>query len=160
MSVLDMKMPEMDGYEMAEHLQKDDALKDIPVIAITASALKQDEEVISKLCGGYLRKPICRSNLIREIMKHLPHTVVKTMEGVPLKEITPTEMRFPSSDAVKRLIQAANMGSVTEIKNCIADIKAMGRQYQPFVNKIDACLREYLFDEIVDFVQRGVDKEE
>lgn len=72
--LLDMKMPVMDGYEACEVLNNDDELKDIPIVAITASALKQDENTIAKICSGYLRKPVRRQDLIAELMKHLPNS--------------------------------------------------------------------------------------
>ncbi len=72
---LDMKMPVMDGYEASKILKNDAELHKIPVIAITASALKKDEETILKLCDSYLRKPINRYDLILEIMNYLPHSI-------------------------------------------------------------------------------------
>ena len=101
---LDMKMPEMDGYEVIEILQKDDGLKSIPVIAITASALKQDGDVLTKLYDRYLRKPVSRADLVRVLMKHLPHKVKKKKVEETLQETVSTEMIFPSLDVVKRLI--------------------------------------------------------
>ena len=150
---LDMKMPKMDGYEVIELLQKDDSLNSTPVIAITASALKQDEEALTKLCNGYLRKPVSRTDLVRELMKHLPHTVEETIEEVHIQEITPTEMIFPPWDDVKRLIHATEMGSVTALRKCITDVKAMGLQYKPFVDKIEAWSHNFQFDEIVEFLK-------
>ena len=69
--LLDMKIPEIDGHEVARRLRMDDKLKAIPVIAVTASALKEDEIEIKKLCPGYLRKPVSRRQLVREMMKFL-----------------------------------------------------------------------------------------
>ncbi|OVE82427.1 hypothetical protein BVY04_00955 [bacterium M21] len=70
--LLDMKMPVMDGYEAAELLGKDDDLKGIRVIAVTASAFRQDEATIRKLCDGYLSKPVSKHDLIRKMMDFLP----------------------------------------------------------------------------------------
>lgn len=69
--LLDMKMPEMDGYEAAKRFNIDPELKDIPLIAVTASALKQDEDVIAEFCDGYLRKPVSKPTLILELMNYL-----------------------------------------------------------------------------------------
>lgn len=153
---LDMKMPDVNGYEAIELLQKDDNLKRIPIIAITASALKQDEEILSRLCNGYLRKPVSRTDLVQELMKHLPHTIEETKEEENLQEIVQVEMIFPPSEEVKKFISAANMGSITDLKNCIDEIKAMGHQYQPFVDKIEAWSHEYEFDKITEFLDKHV----
>lgn len=73
--LLDMKMPMMDGYETLENLREDPMMKDIPVIAVTALAMKEDEDRISSLCEGYVRKPVDRQDLIRALMPFLPHTL-------------------------------------------------------------------------------------
>lgn len=86
--LLDMKMPEMDGHETSAFLKKNPTLKTIPIIAVTASALKQDEEIIAKLCDGYLRKPVGKAELVRDIMRFLPHTVTQKQptRGVETRE--------------------------------------------------------------------------
>ncbi len=70
-----MKMPVMDGFEASAIFKNDMSLKKIPIVAITAWALKQEEERIRKVCDGYLSKPVKRSELIREVMNYLPLTV-------------------------------------------------------------------------------------
>lgn len=151
---LDMKMPVMDGYQAIGILRRDERLKTIPVIAVTASALKEDEKFLLKFCNGYLRKPVSRTDLVRELMKHLPHTVEQTKEEEHLQKIVVREIVFPSTDEVKRFIHAADMGSVAGVKKCIAEIKAMGLQYQPFVDKMEAWSHNFQFDEIVKFLQK------
>ena len=73
--LLDMKMPVMDGYEVARKLEIDSSLKNIPVIAVTASALIEDEEFINKICNGYLRKPVNRADLLNVLAEHLSHYI-------------------------------------------------------------------------------------
>ncbi|MFC1467353.1 response regulator [Verrucomicrobiota bacterium] len=70
--LLDMKMPVMDGYETSRRLNEDPSVCNIPVIAITASALKQDEQIISQLCSGFLSKPISQKALLSEMARHIP----------------------------------------------------------------------------------------
>ncbi len=69
--LLDMKMPVMDGYEAATKLKGLEETEDIPIIAVTAFALNQDEEIISQICDSYLRKPVQRNELVKELMKFL-----------------------------------------------------------------------------------------
>lgn len=75
--LLDMKMPVMDGETCANKLKSDKLFKDIPIIAITASALKVSQERISRICDGYLHKPVSKSELVRELIRFLNH---KTLE--------------------------------------------------------------------------------
>jgi DNA-binding response OmpR family regulator len=57
--LLDVTMPQMDGFEMLRRLKEDAVLKDIPVIMVTARA--QDADILRGKEGGaihYLTKPI------------------------------------------------------------------------------------------------------
>src|SRR5688500_12164602 len=68
--LMDLSMPNMDGWTMFGEMQKDEALKRIPVIALTAHAMPQHEEQVKEAgFTGYVTKPFVFSRLLREI-KH------------------------------------------------------------------------------------------
>jgi len=57
--LMDIQLPEVSGLEVTRWLKDDDALRDIPVIAVTAFAMKGDEDRIrSGGCQAYISKPI------------------------------------------------------------------------------------------------------
>ncbi|HTB59229.1 MAG TPA: response regulator [Polyangia bacterium] len=57
--LMDIQLPGMDGLEATALLKKDLATHDIPVIALTALAMKGDEERIRAAgCDGYIAKPM------------------------------------------------------------------------------------------------------
>jgi two-component system cell cycle response regulator DivK len=57
--LMDIQLPGMDGLEATALLKGDEATRDIPVIALTALAMKGDEERIRAAgCDGYIAKPI------------------------------------------------------------------------------------------------------
>jgi len=57
--LMDIQLPEVSGLEVTQWLKDDEELKSIPVIAVTAFAMKGDEEKILKGgCEAYLSKPI------------------------------------------------------------------------------------------------------
>jgi signal transduction histidine kinase/CheY-like chemotaxis protein len=72
--LMDMKTPVMDGYEATRVIKTDDALKHIPVIALTADIANADKDPL-KTCGcdGFLTKPIEERRLFSELMKYLPY---------------------------------------------------------------------------------------
>jgi two-component system, cell cycle response regulator DivK len=66
--VLDLGMPGIDGWEAARRLKADPQTADIPIIALTAFAMRGDEQRAREAgCDGYLSKP-CRPQRIREIV--------------------------------------------------------------------------------------------
>ena len=57
--LVDIQLPGMDGLEATRELKRDDATRAIPVIALTALAMKGDEERIRAAgCDGYIAKPM------------------------------------------------------------------------------------------------------
>ena len=66
--LLDMNLPVMDGWTVAETLKKEDTTKAIPIIALTAHAMSGDrDKAIAAGCDDYHAKPIDFSQLINQI---------------------------------------------------------------------------------------------
>jgi two-component system, cell cycle response regulator DivK len=71
--VMDIQLPEMSGLEVTERIKSDPDLKPIPVIAVTAFAMKGDEERIRAAgCEAYLSKPISIDRFISTVKSFLP----------------------------------------------------------------------------------------
>lgn len=70
--LMDLGMPVMDGWEATRRIKANDALKHIPVIAVTSHAMVGDEIEARKAgCDDYLSKPIDEEALIKKIKKFL-----------------------------------------------------------------------------------------
>jgi two-component system cell cycle response regulator DivK len=70
--LMDIQLPEVSGLEVTRWIKADEALKSIPVIAVTAFAMKGDEEKIrSGGCEAYIAKPISVTNFLETIQKVL-----------------------------------------------------------------------------------------
>ena len=68
--IMDIQLPEISGVEHTKVLKADAALRDIPVLAVTAFALKGDEEKILEAgCDGYIAKPISVPNFLETVEK-------------------------------------------------------------------------------------------
>lgn len=73
--VMDIQLPEMSGLEVTEKIKSDPDLAPIPVIAVTAFAMKGDEERIRAAgCEAYLSKPISIDRFISTVKAFLPPT--------------------------------------------------------------------------------------
>ena len=70
--LMDIQLPGMDGLEATALLKRDDATRAIPVIALTALAMKGDEERIRAAgCDGYIAKPMAYRDFLATIAAHL-----------------------------------------------------------------------------------------
>ena len=70
--LMDLFIPKIDGYEVTRRLKRDRDLKSIPIIALTAHAMKGDMEVaLAAGCDGYIPKPIDVRELPKQIERFL-----------------------------------------------------------------------------------------
>jgi two-component system cell cycle response regulator DivK len=70
--LMDIQLPEVSGLEVTKWLKEDENLKRIPVIAVTAFAMKGDEEIIRDGgCEAYISKPISVASFLETVRKFL-----------------------------------------------------------------------------------------
>jgi len=68
--LMDCYIPKMDGYEVTRRLKGDQEFQHIPIIALTAHAMKGDrEEALAAGCDGYIAKPVN----VRELPQQIKH---------------------------------------------------------------------------------------
>ncbi len=101
--ISDIRMPNMDGFELLNRLKAVKKLKNIPVLAYSASVLKDQKERIHKSqFVGLLTKPVNISDLYIELMNHLPFKEVKSEKPIQ----TTTDSSDNSVINIGQLIEA------------------------------------------------------
>jgi len=91
--LMDMKMPVMDGYTATNHIKADKDLASIPIIALTASVMKDSlHEIEAAGCDDLLQKPVGSEDVIQMLMKYLDYqTLSNEHEHENLSSDTPDE---------------------------------------------------------------------
>ena len=70
--VMDIQMPELDGYETAEHFKSDPTLADIPLVGVSSFAMVGDRAKALKVgFAGYIEKPINPDTFAQEVSRFL-----------------------------------------------------------------------------------------
>lgn len=70
--LMDIQLPEISGLEITRRLKEDGELRNIPVIAVTAFAMKGDEEkILNGGCEAYIAKPISVMHFLDTVKKFL-----------------------------------------------------------------------------------------
>ena len=167
--IIDLRMPVMDGYEAIKIIKKDKDLSKIPVIVLTASAMKSDEEEIKQIkCEGYLRKPVNRNKLIAELKKHLTYSTesnydikkvdIKDMVSGKKKEIMSkkiSEKLIAALEEIKNnnLVKIKNEFIVNDIEDFAKEIEKIGKKF-----KIDSLINwaQKLLSQTMDFDLNGI----
>jgi CheY-like chemotaxis protein len=74
--LMDMSLPKMDGWTATRHLKADPALKHVPVIAITAHAMRGDRErALEAGCDFYMTKPLNLREFAQKLKDLMPPPV-------------------------------------------------------------------------------------
>lgn len=73
--LMDIQLPEISGLEITRMIKADPELRHIPVLAVTAFAMKGDEEKIREGgCDGYIAKPISVMTFLQTVQSFLPQS--------------------------------------------------------------------------------------
>jgi two-component system cell cycle response regulator DivK len=68
MILLDIQLPTMDGYQVAQALRAVDSLRGTPIVAVTSYAMPGDrEKALAAGCTGYIEKPINPATFVDEM---------------------------------------------------------------------------------------------
>lgn len=72
MILMDIQLPEISGLEVTKRIKADASIRHIPIIAVTAFAMKDDEEKILRAgCEAYISKPISIADFLAAIRQFL-----------------------------------------------------------------------------------------
>ena len=76
--LMDIQLPEISGLEVTKRIKADPDIRHIPIIAVTAFAMKDDEEKILRAgCEAYISKPISIADFLAAIRQFLGSEVVR-----------------------------------------------------------------------------------
>jgi len=78
--LMDIQMPVMNGFEATKILKSNQTTKHIPIIALTAFAMKTEEEEIKAIFNGYVTKPVSKSKLIDSLTEFLEYNTQELNE--------------------------------------------------------------------------------
>ncbi len=128
--LLDIEMPEMDGYEVCRILKRSRDLEAIPVIFVTARLSDQDEELGFDLGGvDYIRKPFKRSSVLSRVKTHIKlyehEEMLKDFGDALMKQVeaeVAARMRSESQRIAQEaiLVQQAKLAEMGEMIGAIA----------------------------------------
>ncbi len=134
---MDIKMPVMDGYSATKIIKEDSKLKQIPLIALTASVMGKDLEKIKEYrFDGYLRKPVSHQDLIRELEKFLSYATLDDLlpEQIQEDDIStnphlPKVISLLECNYMKRYDEIKEMGDFTLITEFATALEELGDEH-------------------------------
>ncbi|MEM7332000.1 MAG: ATP-binding protein [Chloroflexota bacterium] len=161
--LMDLIMPDVSGFEVVKEMKADDATKNIPIVAVSASigraAQTQSKEAG---CDAFLSKPVEYSELLKIVGDLLELEWVFEAQPSSAQDggnpVNSFEIIAPSQDNLKTLYDLARTGNLRRIREEINSLLALSNSYQPFANVILAHVEAFETREIRQFIERFLGK--
>jgi PAS domain S-box-containing protein len=158
--LMDMRMPEMDGYEATRRIKAHPKGMSTLIIALTASALQEERhEIIAAGCDDCIYKPFREEELIAALVKHLHVEFVcdrsaaskKDVSSDSASELTTTAIATVMSVTWMEALQtAAKSGDDDQIYALIAQIPS---DRIPLIERLSQLTEQFAFDQILNLTQ-------
>jgi PAS domain S-box-containing protein len=146
--LMDLRMPGKDGYEITEIIKKDENLKQIPVIALTASVMREVKEKTDALFDGFLGKPVNEKEFISALKQFLPYKN-KTAEETKTACYQNTSLSEESKACIPELLEKLEHSFLPQWKE-INEILMMD-EVERFAAELGNIAREYNFQYLLNY---------
>ena len=154
--VMDIVMPEMDGFEAIRRIRADVQLRDVPIIAVSASTSKTDEEkAVAVGANSFLMKPVDFERLLEEMRILLGLTWIQERAIVEpaLNGHAPGPVVAPPPDTLEKLHGLAKIGNMKDIRESAAQVAMLGPRYRPFADRLRMLADTYQSKAILDLIE-------
>ena len=143
--LMDIQMPEMGGKETSLLIKQNEKYKNIPIIVLTAFAMKEDILEFQTFSDGYLSKPITKTSLITELSKFIPLNlqeynkekteflvdvdILLQENQLPVDFINNYKIWFHESELARKSL------NTNRLKKYISDLQTLSERYEvkPFI---------------------------
>ncbi|HEY9614236.1 response regulator [Allocoleopsis sp.] len=156
--ITDLAMPVMDGLEMSQRLRESEELKDIIIIASSASVFSFDRQQSRQAgCNDFIPKPVQSEELLNQLQHYLGLKWIYEAQEEWANQTQETaipmsEMVIPPRQELTALHKAARSGYILDIKAEANRLKQVDSQYAAFADKIIELAEAFEDEAIVKWV--------
>jgi len=154
--LMDLMMPEMDGFEATRALRNMPEIKDITVIAVSAGVFNQTrQDCLAAGCNDFIPKPVITDELFEKISKHLSlRWQYARDQSHHNGENLNKAMLPPPKPILKQYQQLVMAGRITEIQRQLEVLANEDQKYIPFAEHIKKLAYEFRNDDIQTFLDQ------
>ncbi|OYD95267.1 two-component system response regulator [Nostoc sp. 'Peltigera membranacea cyanobiont' 210A] len=136
--LLDLAMPNMDGFELMVHLQGNPQTCSIPIIVSSASVFEENRQrSLEAGATAFLPKPLQIDELLNRLRSLLGVEWMYAESSPPKGEqITGSEWVLPSQDVLQQLYHLAMMGDISAIEGMLRELIEENSQLAPFAAEL------------------------
>ena len=160
--LMDLRMPNMNGLEATRHIRQSPELKDVVIIAISASSFEHNRlECLKAGTDNFLSKPFRINKLLEILHHHLPIELVYDTNiqdrPNPLESTatnSETDLQLPPQDTVETLFNLAKRG---DVKNILAQLEELSSNpdYHAFSTKVETMAKNFQVTKLCKFLEEA-----
>lgn len=168
--LMDLVMPVMDGFEATRQLRQSTALKDVAIVATSASAFEHDQqESLSSGCDDFIAKPVREKELFKRLQAHLglEWTYDEEIKEVKAQqsslELTPLQASHsqPLAASLKQelatLYELAKIGDIQGIFQGAAILEQLDRKFLPLARELRQLAKGFELKKIRELLKTYMD---
>ncbi|MBC3766868.1 PAS domain-containing hybrid sensor histidine kinase/response regulator [Neptunicella marina] len=141
--LMDIQMPDLDGYQTTERIRKMPSLKQIPIVAMTANAMQSDKDAcFAAGMNDHLGKPFEIEELVDIILKNLPKGAIQQ------KQPAVTDTRFQLSHELERVCELNHIDITTALNRLGHSHKLYKRIIVSLADDLDTYQRQLKREEL------------
>jgi PAS domain S-box-containing protein len=154
--LMDLMMPEMDGFEATRAIRNMPEIKDTAVIAVSAGVFNQTRnDCLDAGCDDFIPKPVITDELLEKISKHLSLKWKYAKEQILHNGQDFNQAMVPPPDHVMKQYKTLIMaGRITEIQRQLKFLVRNDPKYIPFSEHINQLAYEFRNDDIQSFIDQ------
>jgi CHASE2 domain-containing sensor protein/DNA-binding NarL/FixJ family response regulator len=163
--LLDLAMPNMDGFELMVHLQENPQTRSIPIIVSSASVFEENRlRSLEAGATAFLPKPLQIDELLNRLRSLLKvewiYAQSSPQELPPQGEqLTGGEWILPSQDVLQQLYHLAMMGDISAIEGMLKELVEQNKQLTPFAAELSKLTANFQTGKIRKFLKSFVTTE-
>ena len=159
--IMDLLMPDMDGLEATRRIKQLLDLKDVPVIASSASVFEFNQQNAKAAgCSDFLPKPVQADTLFEELRIHLnlEWEYASDMPQANLTQKVDGPLIPPPDSDLAALFELAKVGKIMAIRQHIQKIEKLGEPFGPFVEELQRIVKKFDMDQLSQFLRQFLDQ--
>ena len=147
--LLDVRMPYLDGYQVARSLKQSPQTEQIPIVIITATSGNTNQGDLENICQGYLHKPVSRSQLVEALKRIFPQKNEDANQETTIKD-EPTTIAVTDSQLSELIIKLHHEETTSWTVLC-QTLKS--RDLRQFITRLETWGQEHQCQLLIDYVR-------
>ncbi len=155
---LDLRMPDMDGLELARRLRALPNAPALKLIAMSASVLSfNQDDAFAAGCDDFLPKPFRESELMQKLALHLGLTLTyDEANASTTPTASPDSEQLPPAAELEALLAAARRGEITQLRRQLAELQVTHPECRRFIERLEAPARIFQMERLREIIETSL----